>query len=112
MIELAVLIVSLHTSVGIAQQNLHTFDPPQLFLIATLNAQLTNVVAWLIVVIGLDIGRRHLAHVTQHMSSHRIFVLPDGTMLDIEARKAEHLLLKHGEVGFGQLVHEHLLGKT
>ena len=95
-----------------AKDHLDTLDTPQLLLITSLNAQLTYIVARLIIVVCLDVGRRHLSHISQHMSSHRIFILPDGTMLDIKARKTEHLFLKHGEVGLGQLVHEHLLGEA
>ena len=37
-VELTILIASLHTSMGVAQQNLHAFLATQLFLVTTLHA--------------------------------------------------------------------------
>ena len=93
----------------IAQQNLNTLFPSQLFLITALNTQFTNVVACLIVLILLDIGRRHFCHITKDMCSKGVLILSDGTALDVETGEAEHLLLEDGEVLVRQLTHEYLL---
>ena len=45
------------------------------------------------------------------MGTIGIFVLADGTTLDGEARKTEHLLLKDAEVFVVDLAHEQLLGE-
>ena len=97
-VEASVLITALHTTMGVTQQNLHAFLTTQLFLVATLHPQLTNIVARLVVVILFDVGRRHLSDITQHMSGKGVAVLADTATLDIKARKAEHLLLEDAKV--------------
>ena len=83
---------------SIAQQNLDAFLATQLLLIATLYTQLADIVARLVVVILLDVGRRHLSHVAQHVGGKGILVLSYAAPLDIEAGEAEHLFLEHREV--------------
>ena len=96
----------------IAQQNLHTLLATQLLLVATFYTQLSDIVARLVIVVLLDIGWRHLCHITQHMGSKGEFVLADRATLDIKAWETEHLLLKYGEVLVAELAHEHLLRKA
>ena len=62
-VELTVLIAALHASVGVAQQNLYALLASQLFLVAALNAQLADVVAWLVVVVGFNIALRHFCNI-------------------------------------------------
>ena len=112
MVEFSVLITSLYSPVGIAQQNLDTLLTTQRLLIGTLDAQFADIVAGLVIVVFLDIGRRSLSHIAQQMGCHVIGVLTDSTLLHVEAGEAEHLLLEHAEILIGQLTHEQLLRIT
>ena len=56
MVEFSVTVTALHTSMGIAQQNLNTFLTTQLFLITTFHTEFPDVIARLIVVILLNVG--------------------------------------------------------
>ena len=62
-VELSVLIVSLHAPMRITKQDLYPLHAAQLPLIAALDAQLADIVARLIIVVGLNIGWRHLADI-------------------------------------------------
>ena len=112
LVKLTVTIAALHTSVGIAQQNLDTFHTTQLLLVRALDTQLADIVAGLVVVVLLDIGRRHLSHIAQHVGTHVVGVLAHAALLHIEAWETEHLLLEDAEVLVGELTHEDLLGKA
>jgi len=96
---------------SIAQQYLHTLLPTKLFLIAALHTKFAYIVARLVVIIVLDIGRRHFSHVTKHVGSIRILILPDTAALYVKTGETVYLLLKKTEILIGQLVHEQLLGK-
>ena len=97
---------------GIAQQDLHALLATQLLLVAALHTKLADVVAGLVVVVLLNIGRRHLGDITKDVGCQRILVLADGALLDIEARKTEHLFLEYREVLVRELAHEELLRKA
>ena len=56
LVEFTIAVTPLDSSVGIAQQDLDTLHAAQLLLIITLNAELTDIVARLIIIILLDIG--------------------------------------------------------
>ena len=103
------LVVALYSAVCVAQQNLHAFHAAKVFLIIFFDAQLADVVAGLVVVVLLNVGFRHLAHVAQHMGGKGILVLPDASFLDVESGKAEELLLENAEILVGELAHEQLL---
>ena len=109
LVELSIAITPLNTSVSIAQKNLNTFHTTQVFLVITLNAKFRDIVARLIIIVLLDISRRHLSNVTQHMGSYRILILAHRSFLGIETRKAEHLLLENAIVLIGELTHKELL---
>ena len=111
-VEGAVPVFVFNAPVGVAQQNLHTLLAPELFLVRTLYAKLADIVARLIVVVFLNIGRRHLSHVAQHMGCVGIYVLADAAMLDIESRETVHLFPEDAELLFRQLTHEELLGES
>ena len=96
---------------GIAQQYLYTLFAAQLLLVGTLNALLAYVVAWLVVIVLINVGGRHLGHVAQDVGSIGIGVLADATPLDVETREAEHLLLEDAEVLVRELADEKLLGE-
>ena len=46
------------------------------------------------------------------MGGHRKLILAHGTLLNIEARETEHLLLESAEILVGELTQEHLFRKT
>ncbi len=95
---------------GIAEQYLDTFHATELFLVRFLQSQLADVIAWLVVVIVLDVALGHLTYIAQHMGGVWIGVFSHASLLHIEAWKSEHLLLEHTEVLVGELCHEELLG--
>ena len=97
---------------SIAQENLDTLHTTQLFLIRAFDTEFSDIVARLVVLVLLNVGRRYLSHITQHMGTHRILILAHAALLDIEARETEHLLLKDTEVLIRELAHENLLGET
>ena len=112
LVELTILVVALYSSSCITKHDFHTLLSTEHLLVRLLQSELSDVVARLIVVILLDVALRHLAHITEHVSRIRISIFSDATLLDIEAREAEHLLLEHTEVLVAQLGHEELLGIT
>ena len=61
---LAVLVMSLDAAMGIAQQDLLALDAAQVFLVAFLHAQVTRVVAALVVVVELYLLGGHLAYIS------------------------------------------------
>ena len=111
-VELSILIVSLNTSVGVAQKDLHTFFATKLLLVTTFYTQLTYVIARLIVLGVLHIALRNLGHITQNVSSVWILILSDASFLHIETRKTEYFLLENAELLIRKLAHEHLFGKA
>ena len=111
-VEGSVLIAALYAPVGIAQENLHPLLATQLLLVEALHTQLAYIVAGLVVVVRLDVGRRHLGHVAQHVGRIGILILADAAPLHVEARETVHLLLEDGELLVRQLVHKHLLGEA
>ena len=112
MIEFSVLISSLNTAMRITEQNLDALLTTQFLFIPTLHARLPDIVTRLVVVVLLDIRRRGLSHVAQHMSRHGILILSHATLLHIETRKAEHLLLKDTKVLVAKLTDKQLLSET
>ena len=106
---LAILVIALYAAARIAQQDLHTFLAAKLFLIIFLYAELANVVAWLIIVVVLDVAHRHLSHIAQHMGGIRILVLADAASLNIKAGKTEYFFLEHRKLLTAELAHEQLL---
>ena len=96
----------------VTQQDLNTFLSTQLFLVRTLHTQLSYIVASLVIVVPFDVTWRNLGHISQHMCCVRILILSNASLLNIEPRKAIHLLLKHAELFVAQLTHEELLRKT
>ena len=112
LVECSVLIAALYSSVGVAQQDLHTLLSPKLLLVFSLHTEFAYIVTWLIVFILLNVGRRHLRHITKHMCRHGILVLAYASALDIYSGEAEHLLAEYTEVLIGQLTHEELLGES
>ena len=110
LVELAILITALYSTMGIAKQYLDTLHATKLFLVRFLQSQLADVVAWLVVVIVLYVALRYLAHIAQYVGGIRIGILSHTSLLHIEARETEHLLLEHAEVLVGELRHEELLG--
>ena len=63
-----------------------------------LQSQFTDIVTRLIVVIILDIALRNLTHISQYMGSVWIGIFSHTSLLHIEAREPEHLLLEDAEV--------------
>ena len=97
---------------GIAQQDLDTLLATELLLVTALHALLTDIVARLVIVIGLDVSRRHFRYIAQHVGCHTALVAAHTTLLHIEAGEAEHLLLKDAEVLVAELTEEELLGES
>ena len=52
----SILVAALHTAVSIAQQNLYTLLSAQLSLVAAFHTLFAYVVAWLVVVVLLNVG--------------------------------------------------------
>ena len=111
-VEAPVLVAALYAPVCVAQQYLHAFLPPELFLVLALHAELAYVVARLVVVVFVDVGLRHLGHVAYDVGGVRVLVLADAALLHVEAGEAEYLLLEAAELPVGNLAHEQLLGVT
>ena len=103
------LIAALNTAFRVAQQNLDAFLSAQLLLVRPLHAEFSDVVAGLIVVVFLDVGRRNLRHIAEHMGGVGIFIFAKGAFLDVKARETEHFLLKNAEFLVRKLTHENLL---
>ena len=110
LVEAAIEIASFDAATGITQEYLHPLLTSQLFLIFALNAQFADIITRLVVLIFLDIGRRHLCDIAQKLGSHRILVLAHTTPLDIKAGEAVDLLLEDTEVFIGNLGEENLAG--
>ena len=55
-VELAVLVAALYSAVCVAQQNMHSFGAAQLFLVVFLYAELSDIVACLVVVVVFNVG--------------------------------------------------------
>ena len=87
-----------------------TLFPTEFLLVGAFDALFSDVVARLIIVILLDVGRRNLSHVPQDVCRVGVSILPEAAPLDVEAWKTIHLLLEDAEVFLRELVHEHLLG--
>ena len=64
MIELAILIASLHSSVCIAQHNLNTFFASEFLFIITFDTKFADIIARLIVIIFFYVRWRDLTHIT------------------------------------------------
>ena len=109
LVEGSVLVTALDAAVGIAQEYLNTFLSAQLLLVTALHTQLADVVAWLVVVVLLDVAGRDFCHVAEDVGSIWILVLADAALLHVKSREAEHLLLEHTELLVGELAHEELL---
>ena len=85
---------------SIAKENLDALLATQLFFVESLDTQLSDIIATLVVVIGVNIALRHLCYIAQHMSGIRILILTDAAFLNIEPGKAEHLLAEDAELTF------------
>ena len=55
LVQFSITVASLYTSMSIAQQDLNTLHTTQLLLIGTLDAQLADIVAWLVIIVLFDI---------------------------------------------------------
>ena len=106
LIQFSILISALNTTMGISEQNLDTLHATKLFLVLALHTQFPDIVARLIVVVLLNIGRRNLSHIAQHMGSHRRLILSDTALLYIKAGETEHLLLEDAKIFVRQLTDE------
>ena len=62
-VELAILIVSLDASSCVTKQNLDSLLPSQLSLVTAFNALFAYVVATLVIIVGLNVGRTNLTHI-------------------------------------------------
>ena len=89
-----VLVTALYASVSVAQQNLNPFLSSQLFLVLSFNAEFSYIVARLVIVVFLNVCRRHLSHIAKDMCGIRVFVLSYATSLNIKTWKSEHLLVQ------------------
>ena len=112
LVESSVLIAALDSSMGVAQQYLHSLLATELLFVFPFHTKFSDIVSRLIVFVFLYVGRRHLCHITQHMCCHGILVLTYASALDIDTRESEHLLVENAEVLVGQLAHEELLGEA
>ena len=112
LVVLPLFIPSLDTSMGIAKQNLHSFLPTQRLLVLTFNAHLTDVVAWLIILIFLYIALTYLCHIAQNVSCNCSMVLTNATLLDIKTGKTIQLFLKGTKLFIAQLTYKQLLSKS
>ena len=92
-----VLVLALYSSAGVAQQNLHAFLSSQLLFVILFHTEFAYIVARLVVVVVLNVAWRHFGDIAEHMRRIRVLVLPYASPLDIEARKAEYLLLEYAE---------------
>ena len=92
-----VLVLALYSSTGVAQQNLHAFLSSQLLFVILFYTEFAYIVARLVVVVVLNVAWRHFGDIAEHMRRIRVLVLPYASPLDIEARKAEYLLLEYAE---------------
>ena len=110
LVERAVLVASLDTSVGIAQEDFDALLAAEFLLIGTLDALDADEVAAAVVVVVLDVAPGDLRHVAQHVRRHVVGVLPGGAPLDVESGEAEELLLEDGELLGRQLAEEDLFG--
>ena len=109
LVELPVLVASLDATSGIPEQNLHAFLSPQGRLVGTLNAELADVVAATVVMVGLDVLRTYLADVAKQVGGIRVAVLSDASLLYVETGEAEELLLEAAELFRRELAHKDLL---
>ena len=108
----SVHVFALYSSAGVAQQYLYTLLSAQLLLIVFLHTELAYVVAGLIIVVLLNVGRRHFGYIAEDVRTTRCLILAYAAVLDIESRKPEHLLLKVAELLVAELTHEELLRKA
>ena len=74
-----------------------------------LQSQFSDIVTRLIVVVLLNIAFRYLSHIAQYMGCVWIGIFSHASLLNIEARKTEHLFLEYREVLVRQLTHKELL---
>ena len=94
---------------SIAQEHLNTLSASEVLLVTAFYSHLAYIIARLVVTVGLDVGRRHLCHITQQQTRIRVFILAYAALLDIEAREAVGFLLENAELLVGELRHKQLL---
>ena len=86
---------------GITKENLNTFFSTELFLVIALNTEFPDEIACLIVVIVFYIRFGNLCHIAKDMGCVWILVLPDASLLNIEAGETEQLFAEHAEILIG-----------
>ena len=111
-VQSTILVTALDAPVCIAQQDLSTLHTTQLFLVGALYTLFSDIVARLVVIVFLNVCRRHLCNVSQDMCRQIILILTDTTPLYIETGETEHLLLENTEILIAQLWQEQLLCKA
>ena len=102
----------MNTSAGIAQQYLNSLLSAQLLFVIFLHTELANEVAGLIIVVLLNVGRRHFGNVAEYMCTTRRLILAYAAALNIKSGESEHLLLEVAELLVAELTHKELLRKA
>ena len=100
LVKLSVLVSALDSSSGIAQQDFRTLDASQRLFVASFHALFANVVASLVISIGLNVVRIGFAHVAQDVCRVGILVLADAAFLDVETGEKEHLFLERADFAY------------
>ena len=92
----------------VAQHNSHSLLAAQHFLVAALHAELADVVAALVVRVGVHVGLVHLRHVAQQVRGHARGVATHRTLFDRETVEAKQLFAKLRKLVRRNLAHEQL----
>ena len=91
---------------GVDMHDLLSLGAAEHLFVALLEATLADVVAALVVVVAVQVGLVHLAHIAQHLRCDRAVVDAQGALRDVEAFEAEHLVLEFGVFLLRYLLHE------
>ena len=105
---LPVHVVALGASVHVAQQNPHALLAAQHFLVAPLHTELTDVVAALIIGVGVHVGLVHLRHVAQQVGRDARGVATHRPLLGRKTVEAKQLFAKLRELVGRNLAHKQL----
>ena len=100
----------LNASTSITQQDLHTLDSSQFFLITAFHSLLADGIARVVIVIVVHLFLRHFCHITQDVGTMICGITPNGAFTNVKAMKTEHFLLKDTILLCRDLWHEKLLG--
>lgn len=104
----AILVVPLRAAVDIAEHDAHPLLAAQHFLIRTLDAELADVVAAAVIVVGIDVGLADLADIAQDMGRPRPGIAAHGALLGREPIEAEEFLPNLRKLFRRDLAHEEL----